>query len=223
MIQINLLPGPKKKRGAAFRLPDFGELLSSVKDPMLMVCVVVLAAAAVFIGGLWVLERGRVEAIRPEVQQLRVEHRNFRTLIAEKRRMENLRDSLLRELEAIREIDRDRYVWPHILEEVSRALPDFTWLVNMDFIPAPPPLDGVEEVGPPPVRFSIEGRTSEIQGYTRFFRRLGDSPWLTDLQFGATQTVQEADRAITSFQIEATFRFADSSFIRTVPVTESVR
>lgn len=37
-IQINLLPGGKRKRaaGGGFKLPDFKELIASVKDPLLI-------------------------------------------------------------------------------------------------------------------------------------------------------------------------------------------
>lgn len=227
MIQINLLPGPKKKRSAGISLPKFGDLAASVKDPMLLGAGGAVVLSALFIGGTWFSQKQRLDTLRPAVQDLRVEHRNYRTLIAEKRRMELLRDSLITQLNAIRNIDQDRYVWPHILEEVTRALPDFTWLVNLDFIPTTPPVDPVTGVpadnARAPVRFSIEGRTSDIQAYTRFFRQLGQSPWFTDMRLGATQTVQEQERPITSFQIEGTYRVADSAFIRTIPVTESIR
>lgn len=223
MIEINLLPGPKKKKRGGLALPDFRELAASIKDPMLLAAVGALGASALFIALVWGVQRAKVESLRPVVGQLRVNARNLRTVIAEKRRMEVLRDSLTAELEAIREIDRDRYVWPHILDEITRALPDYTWLVNLDYIPAPPPIDGTTDQVRPAVRFSIEGRTSDIQAYTRFYRQLGDSPWFRDLRLGATQTVQEADRPITSFQIEGTYQMADSAFIRTIPVTEAVR
>ncbi len=75
----------------------------------------------------------------------------------------------------------------------------------------------------PPVRFTIDGRTADIGAYTRFLRNLGNSPWITDVQPGATQTVMENDRPVTAFTITATFQQADSAFIRTTPLQESVR
>ena len=29
-------------------------------------------------------------------------------------------------------IDEDRYIWPHILDEVSRALPPYTWITVLN-------------------------------------------------------------------------------------------
>ena len=38
------------------------------------------------------------------------------------------RDTLLRQVNIIRSLDEDRYVWPHVIDEISRALPQYTWL-----------------------------------------------------------------------------------------------
>ncbi len=225
MIEINLLPGPKKKKraGAGLSMPDFSELAASIKDPLLIGAVVSWVLAAAFIGAVYFMQSTTLDALDPELRQTRADARQFTILISEKRNMEELRDSLVLELDAIREIDADRYVWPHILEEVTNALPAFTWLVTLDNVATPPPIDVTGEEFKPPVRFSIEGRTSDIQAYTRFVRQLGESAWFTDIALGPTQTVTEEERAVTSFQIQGTFLQADSAFIRTQPVTELAR
>jgi Tfp pilus assembly protein PilN len=74
-----------------------------------------------------------------------------------------------------------------------------------------------------PVRFTIDGRTSDIGAYTRFLRNLAASPWVGAVVPGANRTVVEDDKALTAFSITATFVQADSAFIRTVSVAESVR
>ena len=181
------------------------------------------AVAILFVGGLWLYDAGRLSSLRPELQAAQSEFRQFRVLIAQKQQMEQLRDSLATELQAIREIDSDRYVWPHIMREVTASLPDFTWLVTLQNLTAGAAVvDDTTQIKPP-VRFVIEGRTSDIQAYTRFARRLEESPWVRDITLGATQTVIEDERSVTSFQITAEFQTADSAFIRTQPVAESVR
>ena len=163
--------------------------------------------------------------MEPALQQARNDERTYRGLLNEKRRMESLRDSLVIELEAINAIDSDRYIWPHILSEVTRALPDFTWLAALDNISTTlqPLPDGTMPEGPIPIRFSVEGRTSDIQAYTRFVRLLGSSPWLTNIQPGATPTVMAEEREVIAFQIQGAFQRADSAFVRMVPVTDVVR
>ena len=75
----------------------------------------------------------------------------------------------------------------------------------------------------PPVAFNVNGRTVDIQAYTRFLRQLEASPWITDVTPVSAQTVVEKERPVTAFTIRATYRQADSAYIRTVPLSESVR
>ncbi|GIX08171.1 MAG: hypothetical protein KatS3mg115_2574 [Candidatus Poribacteria bacterium] len=220
MIEVNLLPGPKKRKaGAALTLPDFAALVAKVKDPLLAGAVGSWILAAGIIAALYTVESRKIAALEQELRQVERSERQFRALIAQKQKEEQLRDSLLAELEAIRAIDSDRYNWPHILDEVSKALPDYTWLERLAVL-APPP--GEDTLAVQRIRFEIEGRTADMAGYTRFLRQLNASPWLTDIVPGATRAVVEEDRAVFSFNIVAAFRRADSAFIRTVPVIESV-
>ncbi len=228
MIEINLLPGKKKKKkaGAGFQLPDFQELVANVKDPLLIGAVVAWVGAILVIGFVFITETARGASLSEQESRLEAQELQFRNVINQRRRLVRLRDSLVAELNEIRDIDGDRYVWPHILDEVSRALPDYTWLVGLDVVQAPPvfaagqPADTAQV--PRDVRFRVDGRTSDIGAYTRFLRQLAASPWIGDIDPGATQTVLEDDKPLTAFSIMATFRQADSAFMQTVPLDASV-
>ena len=221
-IEINLLPGAKKKKrgGAAFELPDFKELLTQVKDPLLLGTIGAWAVGLAAVGGIWLIEKDRIAVLEPELIRFQQEERQLRGLINERERQEALRDSLVVDLDALREIDGDRYVWPHILSEVTQALPDFTWIVSLDAIAQQDEFREDGTVIPAPVKFSLEGRTSDLQGVTRFLSRLESSPWLRDVRTGGTQTVMEANQPVTSFQVTGTFERADSSNINTVPLRQ---
>jgi Tfp pilus assembly protein PilN len=69
----------------------------------------------------------------------------------------------------------------------------------------------------------LNGRTVDIQAYTTFLRQLAASPWITDVTPAASQTVVESDRPVTQFSVSFKFKQADSVFIRTVPLVQSVR
>ena len=226
IIEVNLIGGPKKRKaGGGISLPNFGALIKGVKDPLLLGAVgawIVVGAA----GGLFfVTMQARLSTLQEEERRVGAEARRFSNMIAQKRRAQGLRDSLLIELQSIRRIDSDRYVWPHVLEEVTKSLPDYTWLVSMNVLQTAPiagaETDTIQQ--PAAVQFMIDGRTPEISAYTRFLRNLANSPWVTNVVPGATRTVVEDDKALTAFSITATFKQADSSFMRTVPVAESVR
>ena len=227
MIEINLIPGKKKKAsGGGLTLPDFSELAKSVRDPLLVGTIVVWAIVLPVVGFIFFNENGKVAALQEEADQAAGQARRFQSVIREKRRQERLLDSLQIELTAIRGIDADRYVWAHVMDEVTKALPDFTWLTALEFIAAAAPMpvvgEDVVEVAPP-VTFHISGRTADIYAYTRFLRNLANSPWITNVRAGQTSQVLEEERAVQEFSITATFQQADSAFIRIAPLQETLR
>jgi Tfp pilus assembly protein PilN len=224
MIRINLVPGPQKKRrgGPSFSFAAVGEMFAKVRNPLLLGVVGVWVVGLVLVGALWFLQSRQLSSLQAEQARVDVDARRFRTLLREKRNAERLRDSLVRELNAIREIDGERFVWPHIMEEVTKALPDYTWLVSLQAM-APAFEESPDSTVTPPVRFSIEGRTPDISAYTRFVSQLAASPWVLNAEFGAVQSVLEDQRPVQSLSVTVTFRTADSAYIRTAPVQESVR
>jgi Tfp pilus assembly protein PilN len=144
-----------------------------------------------------------------------------------------VRDSLFSQINVIRDIDADRYIWPHVLDQTTKALPPYTWITRVQsasaLITAPgqPPGQGVtvqeDSAGVSTVRVSIDGRTVDIQAYTTFLRQLAASPWFTDVTPASSQTVIEADRPVTAFNVTVRYRVADSVYIRTVPLVQAVR
>jgi len=237
MIEINLLPGKKKKApGAGMKLsmPDFKGIIAQVKDPWLLGAI----AAWVVVGGggalLFITDRARLAAAETRLENVRVEKRRYDIVIAQKRQAEKVRDSLLYEITVIRQIDADRYIWPHVLDQATKALPPYTWITEVrtaSSIVAPgagQPNNGPVTVdrdssGAPTVDIAIQGRTVDIQAYTTFLRQLAASPWFTDVTPASSQTVIEADRPVTSFTVTVHYRIADSVYIRTIPLVQSVR
>jgi Tfp pilus assembly protein PilN len=177
-----------------------------------------------------------LNALEPQLEATRAEHKRFKAFLGEKRHQETIRDSLVAQIGVIRTVDGDRYVWAHLMDEVTKALPAYTWLVDMsNAAPATAPTAAPaaraqkdstrsDSVAPPAaVAFVVNGRTVDIQAYTRFLRQLEASPWITDVTPVSAQTVVEKERPVTAFTIRATYRQADSAYIRTVPLSESVR
>src|SRR6266436_5409993 len=238
MIEINLLPGKKKAaKGAGMKLsmPDFKGLIAQVKDPFLIGAI----AAWVVVGGggalLFITDRARLAAAESRLESVRTEKRRYDIVIAQKRQAEKVRDSLLYQINVIRQIDGDRYIWPHVLDQATKALPPYTWITHIQTttaLVAPPPgqpayngpvTQAEDSLGRSTVLISIDGRTVDIQAYTTFLRQLAASPWFTDVTPASSQTVIEADRPVTEFNVTVKYRVADSVYIRTIPLVQSVR
>jgi Tfp pilus assembly protein PilN len=244
MITVNLRPDLKRKRprkSFAGSLDGLRGLGSKIKDPLLLVAVLSWVGVLGWLGFVFVGTTRELSALTPQLEQSRAENKRFKAFLAEKRHQENVRDSLVAQITTIRTVDGDRYVWPHLLDEVTRALPAYTWLVDLgpagaiarpgsptpaSAAPAAKPgtkVDSMAPAAPPPVQFELNGRTVDIQAYTRFLRQLEASPWITDVLPVSAQTVVEKDRPVTAFTIRATYRTADSAYIKTVPLSQSVR
>jgi type IV pilus assembly protein PilN len=241
MIEINLRPGQKRARSGS-SLADLRSRLSglatTVKDPLPMAAAAVLAAVVLFLGMSWLNAARQLSSLEPRLEQARQENQRFKNFVAQKRKVELIRDSVLAQIDVIRRVDGDRYVWAHVMDEVARALPSYTWLVDIGGAggagvatrPGAPVTPGqpvdtttADTTAVRKVAFQITGRTVDIQAFTRFLRQLEASPWVTDVVPISAQTVVEKERPVTAFSIKANFRQADSAYIRTAPLSQSVR
>jgi Tfp pilus assembly protein PilN len=239
MITVNLRPGLQRKRARsplAGALAAFQALGTKVKDPALIAAVVAWVGVAGWLGYTWLRNTTELRALEPRLEQTRAEHKRFRTFLEQKRKQEQIRDSLAAQITTIQGVDGDRYVWPHVLDEVTRGLPAYTWLVDLAPVAAPPPppappagaAKGKKQPAdttpaPKVLEFQLNGRTVDIQAYTRFLRNLEASPWISDVTPVSAQTIVEHERAVTAFTIRARFKQADSAYVRTGPLSQSVR
>ncbi len=241
MITVNLKPGQRRKRagnplkGLLDNLSVFKELSAKIKDPLLMGAVGAWVLVVAMLGLLYLNNLRQLYVLEPRLEQARSENRRFKAFLADKRRQEKIRDSLLAQITVIKSVDGDRYIWPHLLDEITKALPAYTWLTDLG-VSAPAAASGAAQnkpagtkadsvpAGPPPaLTFQINGRTIDIQAYTRFLRQLEASPWIMDVTPVSAMTVVEKERPVTAFTIRASYNRADSAYIRTAPFSQSVR
>ena len=227
MITVNLRPGQKRKApggGTRQVLDRFKTLGAKVKDPFLVGAAAACIGTAVFLGYGFVTSNAQYNALGPKLEAARDEQKRFDNLLKQKRRAELIGDSLKAQIATIRGVDGDRYVWPHVLDEVAKALPPYTWLTTIGQpVAQRAVVADTGEVAPRAMVFKLEGRTMDLQAYTRFLRQLEASPWLDNVTPLEAKTIVEKERPVTQFTIQATFAKADSAYIRTVPISQSVR
>lgn len=205
MITINLKPGSKRaKSGSSLAggLSALKGLPGRVKDPWPMAAVIICGATILFLAWIGISSASRRGALETQLDAARAENRRYRAFLVEKRRAEAARDSVIVQIATIKSVDDDRYVWPHILDEVTRALPPFTWLTELITVT---PVGSSDSLFAPPVGVQLSGRTMDLQGFTRFMRQLEDSPWLSDVTMLQTQTIVDHQRAVTQFLVKANY------------------
>ncbi|HUF12903.1 MAG TPA: PilN domain-containing protein [Longimicrobiales bacterium] len=210
MIEVNLLPGVKRRSrkslggGAAsslksLKLPDFDRWI-----------LFIVAAWVIGIGGLAWLFLGTQAAaatLSGQIETAVADSTRYAATIAQTNELRQRRDTIAMKLEVIQQIDEGRYTWPHIMAELARALPDYTWLVSVA------QMDG----GATP-SFQIDGRTGNNFALTRFMSNLEASPFIRGVRLLSTAQVQEQQTTLHQFALEARFEEPPPDRIETVPL-----
>jgi Tfp pilus assembly protein PilN len=240
MIEINLTPGASRKskgRGASFSLAGIlGDSKLSIKDPYMIVAIVSLLAAAGGVGALHVSQTATASELAAREEQAVADSARFAAVLRQRASAEAKRDSVQKQLAVIKAIDADRFVWPHVMDEVSRALPPYTWLKNISVLtpqsapagtgPAPAAGDTTTKpasVEPELMKFRVVGNTVDIQALTRFMKLLEASPFIQMVQLAKSEMAMVDGKEVTEFVLEAKYERPDSSMIVTSPVSLSVR
>ncbi len=217
MIAINLLPGAKRKRGGksfGIKLPDVAALLGAVKEPW-MVAAAVAWLLVIVLATLYVKREAVVTALAPKLEAAKRDSVRLAGILTRRHQLEQRRDSLLAEIEVIRDIDRSRYVWPHILDAVAKALPDYTWLDDLT--------GHTTEDDSASATFTIQGKTAgEAQAVTRFMRNLEDSPFVEGVTLVSSAMVSDQGRDLTSFTLNARYQVPPPSILTMEPLAATV-
>jgi len=254
MIQINLLPGARKstKARGASSLAALKAVVAQVKDPFLVAAVASVGVAGTAVTFLYTAQTARAAGVAERERAAVQDSTRYAAVLAERNRAQAQVDSVMRQITVIRAIDNNRYVWPHVMDEVSRALPPFTWLTSIQQTSAPvfpaaatdtatadakgkakaeaeddessaKPAKPKAPEPPPALKFAINGNTVDIQALTRFMRVLEASPFVQNVTLAKSALVVLDGREVTDFQLDAEYQTPDSTAIQTVPVTLSVR
>lgn len=213
MIQVNLLPGATRKaarsKGArASFLPKIGPL------PKMDRWVLFIAAAWLIGPGVtgWMFWSTKTEKdeLNLSIEQATRDSAHYATLIAATQHLQARRDSIAQKLVIIQDIDSKRYVWSHILDEVGRALPEYTWLTSV----TQTKIDTTKAL---PL-FHIEGKTGTTLALTKFMQDLEASPFISNVTLASTEQVLEENKSIYEFRLDAKYEEPPAGVIETVPL-----
>ncbi len=215
MIEVNLLPGGTKWRpskgggGGGFlqklRLPSLGNLPT---DSYTISAVLVGVGVLLTLGWWFVGLTARQGDVGVELADALQDSANYADLIERNATLEARRDSIAQKVDIIQEIDALRYVWPHLLDELARALPDYTWLTQVIQV-------SVGET----VEFQVRGRAGNNRALTTFWRQLQESPFIRSVQLVQTeQVVESTGQLVYAFQLDCVYNAPPMDLIETVPL-----
>ncbi len=248
MIEINLLPGARSKKAARRPTVSFGSFASGLSgrlsDKFMIVAVVGVVLSVGATAFLYMSQQRRDADLQTRIEKAVVDSTRYANFLKDRYHAEAVRDTLLRQVNIIKSIDQDRYVWPHIMDEISRALPQYTWLSmialngtpqgSTNVVALPKTTEDPKNKGRPPKRIDtsipldqvsvrLSGRTVDIQALTRFMKDLEASPFLSNVQLEHSELALDQGKEVTQFQLTVAYSRPDTTVVRRVPLTLSVK
>jgi Tfp pilus assembly protein PilN len=221
LIEVNLLPGGKKRsakgRGlslSALSLPKFGGGGGggALSDPYIVSAVGAGVLTLAVVGFLFFSVRGAREDTQVALDAAVQDSVRFADLIRRTNQLTARRDSIAQRVGIIQQIDAGRYIWSHVMDEVGRALPDYTWLRE------------VVQSGTDPLQIRISGRAGNNYAITRFMQNLEASRFLRNVQLERSEQMQsEQDRRDIVYEFALTVSYDQPPLgeLETVPLFES--
>lgn len=143
MIEINLLPGDgKKKRRAKTSTPTKFEfnlkppawlagLTERITDKYMLGAIGAATVSGLLIAFMFIHQTAQASSLEERETKAVKDSAQFSAVLDAKIKAEAARDSLYQQIAIIKSIDDSRYLWSHLMYEVSNALPQYTWLTEI--------------------------------------------------------------------------------------------
>ena len=221
MIEVNLLPGGRKgsSGGLSFNLGAIRDMLpggggrgaagGSAADPYQIFFAIAAAVAIGYMGYSFMALRSETEELQVQLEAAVQDSIRNAAIIQRTNELRARADSIQQRVAIIQEIDAHRYTWPHILDEVAAAVPDFTWLREVLYS------------GENPLQVRVTGRAGSIFAITNFMRRLEASRFFRGVQ---TETIQQQpselnpEDMVYMFELLMTYESPPLEELETVPL-----
>jgi len=187
LIEVNLGPRARRRKSSrlpkiSLALPKFGRGKGSgarqPRDRWSLAAAGAIGIAVVGIGWLFTQVQGQAEELEIRIESAVRDSIRFDDIIRRSGVLQARRDSIAQRVSVIQDIDGARYVWPHIMDEVARALPEYTWMTRL-----------VQVTGGPRVLLRVEGRSGTYFGLTAFMENLESSPFLRGVELITSEQV----------------------------------
>ena len=230
MIEINLLPGARKKKGSSGGSSlDVRALVASLgerfRDPWMGVAVGGAAIGLLAIGGMFYLQREATAALAEQERVAVQDSTRFEGVLRSTRVAAAQRDSILRQMAIIAAIDGDRFIWPHVMDEIARALPTYTWLRSVSQTNAATTVspEAVAAGIAPRLSIRLVGITVDVQALTIFMKQLEASEFLESVTLAGSDATTVEGKQVTEFTLDMAYSKPPESAVRLVPLSIAVR
>jgi len=184
MIRINLLAA--ERAGAAKKAKSPG--VSSAQRVTIIAALILLSTLVTVGWWYWTLHNRSIR-LDEEIAAAEVKAQQLRSVLAQVQKFETRKAVLQQRVTLIEQLRRGQSRPVHILDEISRALPDRLWLVSL----------GQREKD-----FSVDGRTTSLTAVSDFVSNLQASPWFTNVEILDSAVDQTPQGPMVRFTMKLT-------------------
>jgi Tfp pilus assembly protein PilN len=183
-------------------------------DPWTLGTVGGVLLVAIVVGFLYWSMSLLQEELTVAVEEARADSARYEDLITQNQALTARQDSVAQRVRIIQEIDGDRYTWPHIMDEVAKAIPDYTWLTEL-----------VQTASGEEIMFRIQGQAGNPFALAQFMENLEASLFIRNVDLLSSQqdvvrTGTGTQRVVNGFELEASFERPPVELLETVPLFE---
>ena len=179
MIRINLLPRDEMPAPRRLSLPHLSSFAPLV---LVLVAAGIVAAGSVY-------QSQQIAALEQTIKEEEAESRRLAPEIAKIKRLNQQRQDLNDRLDVITRLDSDRYFRVHLMDELNRSLPGYTWLTRF------------EDVGGD--SYAVEGVTFSNFLVSDFLQNVADSPWFASVDLLVAEKGKIDDVQVIKFKARA--------------------
>jgi type IV pilus assembly protein PilN len=173
MIKINLIAETQKGKGRETKAPRI-EGTGALGQNVLMVGVVVLALLVV--GWRWYSLAGEHHRLTSEIARAEQEKERLQAIIKKGEDYKTKKDLLQRKIALVSQLKKNQSGPVHLLDEVSKQLPDFLWLDNMT------------ESG---WQVQIQGKATTYNAVSNFYNNLTGSRYFQNVVLGPISAIPQ--------------------------------
>ena len=175
MIKINLIAEAQKGGKAREKAPRAeGGAASALGQNVLMVGVVLLALAVT--SWRWYTLAGEHRTLVAEISRAEAEKERLQAIIKKGEDYKAKKDLLQRKIALVSQLKRNQSGPVHLLDEVSKQLPDFLWLDNMN------------EAG---WSVQINGKATTYNAVSNFYNNLNGSRYFQNVVLGPITAIPQ--------------------------------
>ncbi|MEO0184914.1 MAG: PilN domain-containing protein [candidate division WOR-3 bacterium] len=167
MIKIDLSPSPKKAKATKAKPAKPGA--PAVKLPSIKLGALYIfgiAVVVIIIALFLIIQTSKMGGLNRNITELRTRLDELKVYVATVDSLKKREKELMALISPIRELNQNRFLIAHILDEVSARIPEFTWLTMLNISAQ---------------NINIKGTTASNLLVADFMNRLEESPYIANV------------------------------------------